>query len=58
MYVLLALFGYLAFLGVGLGLLALTVPQDLIRRDPLRKREERGAIYFHLDTDRRMGQSL
>ncbi|MEO0964316.1 MAG: hypothetical protein AAFY08_04280 [Planctomycetota bacterium] len=58
MYVLLALLGYLAFLGAGLCLLALTAPRDMIHRDPLRQREERGAIYYHLDTDRRIGQSL
>jgi len=58
MWVLLAMLGYLAFLGCGLLLLALTVPEEVIRRDATRQREERGAIYYHLDTDRRMGESL
>jgi hypothetical protein len=58
MYVMLAMLGYLAFLGCGLGLLALTVPGDMIRRDPVRQRESRGVLYFHLDSDMRRGERL
>ncbi|MEM6334784.1 MAG: hypothetical protein AAF823_15730 [Planctomycetota bacterium] len=54
MYLLLSLLGYLAILGGGLFLLSFTVPEEEIRRDPRRKREERGVIFFYLETPRGM----
>jgi len=58
MWMLLAMLGYLAILGCGLMLLALTVPEEVIERDATRQRQERGVIYFQMDTAKQMSERL